>query len=96
MSLLLLIRTKLWRIASTRGERFDCVVIDYLMPVKNGVQLAIELKQNDPNITLILSSGFAEEAVFDSSLFDGFLAKPYFPNQLIEIVSNATRRRLPG
>lgn len=70
-------------------KRFDCVVIDFQMPKHNGVWLATRLKQTDPKTPLILSSGFPKSSVFDANLFIDFLAKPYAPRELVEVIRRA-------
>lgn len=63
------------------GERFDLVVTDYSMPKMNGGQLAMALRKLQPDLPILLASGYAD-------LPPGVeidlprLAKPYDQKQL--------------
>lgn len=63
-----------------RGRRFDLLVTDLIMPGGlNGVELARRVVERQPDIAVLLSSGYAGEAV-DQALTDvpwPLLSKPY-------------------
>ncbi|GEM_PF-1455074 len=64
-------------------ERFSLVLLDLTMPVMGGEECLMELRALDPEIPIILSSGFSEQEVerrFRESCREGrirFLLKPY-------------------
>ncbi len=62
---------------------FDCLVTDFLLPGANGRELAKRIRSDYPNLPTILVSGFAEKEVFESGLFDEFVAKPFKLHKLI-------------
>lgn len=68
-----------------QGDSIDCVILDLTMPRMNGEEAFRELKRIDPNIRIILSSGYDEKEVVgrfvDIGLSD-FLQKPYRMNAL--------------
>jgi DNA-binding NarL/FixJ family response regulator len=57
------------------------------LPVMDGDAVFDELKAIDPNVRVVLSSGFAEQAKIGSMLargLHGFIPKPYTREKLIE------------
>ena len=57
-----------------------CVILDLTMPHKDGEQCFRELKQLDPLIKVIISSGYSEQDVtqkFIGKGLSGFIQKPY-------------------
>ncbi|MBS7700571.1 MULTISPECIES: PAS domain-containing protein [unclassified Chelatococcus] len=63
------------------GERFDLVITDYSMPKMNGGQLAEALRQIEPELPIMLATGYAELPP-GSELDLPRLAKPYDQSQL--------------
>jgi CheY-like chemotaxis protein len=69
------------------GGKIDLVLLDYFLPVMDGDAVFDELKAIDPNVRVVLSSGFAEQAKVGSMLargLHGFIPKPYTHAKLIE------------
>jgi CheY-like chemotaxis protein len=69
------------------GRKIDLVLLDYFLPVMDGDAVFDELKGIDPNVRVVLSSGFAEQAKVGSMLargLHGFIPKPYTHQKLIE------------
>ena len=72
--------------------RIVLVILDLSMPVMNGEECLRELKNIQPDIPIILSSGFSESDTvqrFHDSTFSGFLQKPYTARRLAEMAKNA-------
>ena len=70
----------------------DLMITDYTMPNMTGVELAKELKLNNIDIPIILSSGFhSEQVTIDETIIE-LLPKPYQP----EVLWRAVRRALDG
>jgi CheY-like chemotaxis protein len=64
---------------------FACVVTDYLMPGINGVELARRLREQAPNLPIMLLSGYAELDAFGSEL--PYLAKPCRADDLARTIA---------
>ncbi|MBA1321346.1 response regulator [Pseudomonas plecoglossicida] len=67
-----------------RQKPIDLVVTDYMMPKKNGQELAQAIRE-DPalaHLPLILMSG-AQAAQADSNLFGAVFQKPFHANELV-------------
>ena len=67
------------------------VLLDMLMPGMNGFQIYHRLKKIQPNVKIILTSGYAvyQSAERSESIgFDGFIQKPFNLKQLSEKIEN--------
>jgi two-component system cell cycle sensor histidine kinase/response regulator CckA len=75
-----------------RDGAVDLVVSDVVMPEMDGPTLLKELRSRNPNLKMILVSGYAEDA-FEKNLPPGgqfvFLAKPFTLKQLVATVKDA-------
>jgi PAS domain S-box-containing protein len=63
-----------------RLNEIDLVLLDFAMPRMNGVEAFGELRRMRPDVKVILSSGYTEDAVsksFPGPKPAGFLSKPY-------------------
>ena len=83
-----------WKHFETSGVRYSLVLIDRSMPVIPGEQLSRMMLNLDPEVRLILTSGYP----FDTaSLLDlgqdrlAFLHKPFTPAMLAETVDRLLR-----
>jgi two-component system, cell cycle sensor histidine kinase and response regulator CckA len=75
-----------------RNGAVDLVVSDVVMPEMDGPTLLKELRSRNPNLKMVLVSGYAEDA-FEKNLPAGgqfvFLAKPFTLKQLVATVKDA-------
>ncbi|MFN8495128.1 MAG: PAS domain S-box protein [Caldilineaceae bacterium] len=65
------------------------VLLDMKMPVMNGEEAFYALRELDPNLKILISSGYNEPEITNRLLRQGptrFLAKPYSPSALLEMV----------
>jgi CheY-like chemotaxis protein len=65
---------------------FDLVITDQAMPAMTGVQLAEALRARQPDIKIILATGYAE-LPRDTHTNLPMLKKPFLQNELMSIVS---------
>ena len=78
-----------------KTTQFDVVLSDIKMPIKSGIDLLEEIKNKDPNIPVILMTGFASletavEAV-QNGAFD-YLIKPLDYGKLKSVIEHAADR----
>lgn len=69
------------------GKEIALVLLDYFLPVINGDAVFDELKAISPDVRVVLSSGFGEQAQISDMLARGlcaFIPKPYSHKKLIE------------
>jgi two-component system, chemotaxis family, CheB/CheR fusion protein len=70
----------------------DLVLLDLTMPVMSGEETFENLRQVDPSVPVILSSGFSHETAterFHGKGIAGFLGKPYAVSELVRAVEAA-------
>ena len=65
------------------------VILDFFLPVMDGDAVFEELKALNPNVNVVLSSGFAEQSKIGAMLAQGlrgFIPKPYSREKLLDQV----------
>jgi CheY-like chemotaxis protein len=71
------------------GSKVDLVILDFAMPIMDGAAVFRELQNLRSDVAVMLSSGFAEQAVLRGMLargLRGFLPKPYWEEKLLSQV----------
>jgi two-component system cell cycle sensor histidine kinase/response regulator CckA len=87
------------RVAQARGQAFDLVLTDVIMPGLTGPRLVRRMREQWPDIPALLMSGYPEDAlaeVPDLSLARDFLAKPFTRDELVRRVGLALVRSAPA
>ncbi len=77
------------------GNRYDLVLLDMLMPVLSGEKVFFKLKAIEPEVKVLVISGFASEQAVNNILKNGgldFIQKPF----TIEELSKRVRSCLDG
>jgi len=72
-----------------RKDEVSLVILDLTMPRMDGQEAFRELRELDPKVRVIVSSGYSEqEAIvgFSNQCLAGFLQKPYTMAQLTELL----------
>lgn len=73
-------------IYSKKSKDVDLVILDMIMPEVNGIEAFRKMKQLDPKVKILLSSGYTQESEAQSILNEGalgFIQKPYAVNELL-------------
>ncbi len=68
------------------GKEIDLVILDFTMPGMHGDQVFEELRKINPDVCVILSSGFADQTKLNRMFAQGlkeFVAKPYTQQRLL-------------
>ena len=71
------------------GKKIGLVILDFFLPIMDGDAVFDELRLLNPNIDVVLSSGFAEEHKISAMLAQGlrgFIPKPYTSQKLLSQV----------
>ena len=74
---------------------FDLVLLDLTMPQLDGKETFDRLVRIQPNLRVLLTSGFSEEETtdrFQGRQLAGFIQKPYRSNELSRRVRSALAR----
>jgi len=77
------------KIYAKAGKQIGLVILDFFLPVMDGDAVFEELRSINPNVNIVLSSGFAEQTKIGSMLgrgLRGFIPKPYSREKLLEQV----------
>ncbi|GAB4185956.1 MAG: response regulator [Thalassobaculales bacterium] len=80
----------------------DIVVIDLLMPRREGIETIIEIRRSHAEIGIIAMSGMAASGPVDFLRMagefgaDAWLRKPFTPKQLIALIEDVAARRRPA
>ena len=77
------------RIYEKMGNDIGLVILDFFLPVMDGDAVFDELRNVNPDINVVLSSGFAEQSKLGNMLAQGlrgFIPKPYSCKKLLEQV----------
>lgn len=85
--------------ARRAAGRIDILVTDIVMPGASGVETAAELRRANPGLVVVLMSGYADPAVFDSiprADLANFVPKPFEPAALLNRINQAYSRRPPS
>jgi len=76
------------------GESIACVLLDMVMPGMSGHETFLALKELDPDVKAVLTTGFglndAAQAILDDGAL-GFVPKPYRAAELSEVIARAIR-----
>jgi CheY-like chemotaxis protein len=79
-----------------QGPEIDAVLLDLTMPRMNGEETARHIRAINPEVPIVLVSGYGREDVesrVDCSLFSGFLQKPFVLDSLAAAIENALATR---
>jgi signal transduction histidine kinase len=80
---------------AARAHRVALALIDQRLPDSTGIELAATLKERDPNLPIVMLTGYAslETAMAAVGLIDDFLVKPAQPEHLLKVVRDGIERR---
>ena len=67
-------------------DEIQLLILDIMMPRKNGKEVYDEIKKYEPDIEAIMMSGYAPDILQKNGVIDGgltFFSKPILPEQLL-------------
>jgi two-component system cell cycle sensor histidine kinase/response regulator CckA len=79
--------------AAARGGRFDLLLTDVVMPEMTGAELALRLRQDDPDLKVLYLTGYSDRLFAEKISLcneEAFLEKPCSVVGLLQAVSLAT------
>src|ERR1700679_914384 len=88
-------------LAALKADPADIVLLDILMPRKEGLETLIELKKRLPNLTDFTMSASGARKGHDflsiAAKFgaDGVLQKPFSPDELLALLNSRTKQPPP-
>ena len=81
---------------SIQSTEYDVALLDIKMPGMDGMELQSRLKEADPELTVIIMTGYASVETAVQALKHGaydYITKPIDPDELSHLVSNALEHR---
>lgn len=78
-------------------ETFDLILVDVMMPVMNGLDLLMQVKEQNPDQLVIVMTGYADKDIILRALkadADDFIQKPLNLLQLKSAIGKALEKRL--
>jgi nitrogen-specific signal transduction histidine kinase/ActR/RegA family two-component response regulator len=81
-----------------KAGKIDLLVLDSVMPKKNGREAYNEINEIKPGIRVIFTSGYTSNVILDKGVEDKkfeFIAKPILPNALLQKVREVLDRNFP-
>ena len=81
------------------GKQIGLVILDFFLPVMDGDAVFDELRDLNPEVAVVLSSGFAEQSKLGNMLAQGlrgFIPKPYTREKLLEQVRSTLEAARSG
>src|SRR5690606_13728763 len=78
-------------LAQVQSAKFDLLISDIVMPVMDGMELALSASNAAPDMPILLMTGYAREkerAHNLESLIEDIISKPFSLAELQEIVEN--------
>jgi formate/nitrite transporter len=76
---------------------FDVILCDWMMPGFDGMDVVEEIDKRSPNSTVVMISGYPSVGRATEAMKRGamdYLAKPFRPEEIIEVVKKAVRRKV--
>lgn len=73
-------------------NRFDLLITDHAMPKMTGAQLALEVQRIQPDLPVLLVSGYAEIAAGSAAEELPLLAKPFTQAALLQAIASVVQR----
>src|SRR5512139_3290737 len=79
------------------GKIFDVILVDWMMPGFDGMDVVEEIDKRSPGSSIVMISGYPSVGRATEALKRGamdYLAKPFRPEEIIEVVKKAMRRKV--
>jgi|GEM_PF-6451382 len=77
------------------ADDIDLVLLDWRMPGMNGKECFQKLREFDPDVIAILTTGYGQDGMVQELVKDGihgFIRKPYRTQELADVVATAMRK----
>ncbi|SEO33244.1 two-component system, chemotaxis family, response regulator CheY [Halorientalis persicus] len=75
-----------------KEERPDLVMMDIVMPIRDGIEATDEIKNGDPDATVIMCTSVGQEEKMKEAVkagADGYITKPFQKPSVIEAIEDA-------
>jgi len=79
-----------------KAKPFDLILVDLMMPVMSGLEMMEQVRQYDPEIIMIVITGFATIETAVEAMKHGaydYIPKPFTPDQVLAVVNRGLEKR---
>ncbi len=86
-------------IEALRSRSYVLLLVDVKMPVRDGMSLMREVKENWPEIPIVVMSGYPTRETIMAAAEIGaarFIPKPFTPDELLEVVRQFMQKEEEG
>lgn len=76
-------------VAAVQNQQFDLVLLDEMMPGKDGLTTLEEIKELRPHLPVVMVTKSEEESLMDQAIgqkIDDYLVKPVIPSQVLLVI----------
>jgi len=76
-------------VEAVREQSFDLVLLDEMMPGKDGLTTLVEIKDLSPHLPVVMVTKSEEEALMEDAIgqkIDDYLVKPVVPSQILLVI----------
>jgi DNA-binding response OmpR family regulator len=83
-------------IEKVKNEAYELVLLDEMMPGRDGLSTLIALKEVDPSLPVVMVTKSEEERLMEQAIgrkIDDYLTKPLNPSQLLSAVKRIVERK---
>jgi PAS domain S-box-containing protein len=83
-------------VEKVRSEQYDLVLVDLMMPVMGGLDMMEQVREHDPEVIMIVITGFATIETAVEAMKHGaydYVPKPFTPDQLIAVINRGLEKR---
>jgi CheY-like chemotaxis protein len=77
-----------------RAHHYDIVFLDMRMPHMNGLDACKSILKSDPNVKVVMMSGYSEDQLMDEAIGHGAIArisKPFDLKMILSLIESAAR-----
>lgn len=78
-------------VEKARQFRPDIVILDVVMPMKNGLEAAREIKQLDMPLKIVMCSSLGYESIVESAMISGacaYIIKPFDRTKVLDTINS--------
>ncbi len=75
---------------------FDLIMCDLRLPDSDGIELMVELKSANPDVPVVLMTGYADVTTAVKAMKKGasdYISKPFVPDEVLLVLSNALSKK---
>ena len=76
-------------VEAVRDQNFDLVLLDEMMPGKDGLTTLVEIKDINPHLPVVMVTKSEEETLMEDAIgqkIDDYLVKPVVPSQILLVI----------